>query len=411
MEGFIGIVLFFGAFIIFGLIKSHLDDFSVQQQKKAQEYEISCKKKKNPFRVKLVEKIEGEGKKAFPVKEIKAIGFLPIETVAHTAFYTFVVDKTGEKSEPVLSSLQVFQDPKTHFFQHKVDGGILTGDHMLSDWASIGSVLPDILVPPYGGKRKLAALLFVVDKNELRGTINHSVSEKHPGVLKRFELLFSLDFPHKGYLEAAKIEDQAKVLILKLGLAVALSDGTLHNSEGELLKSWVIKQLEGKSKKKREEAKKKFNAAMKDGYMSIKNGELSAASLAEDLDALDSVSSKYEAIELCYSVLAADGIADTSELHTIHEIAELLHLDLDGDEIVKIRDNMLVNLKIDISAKADAGAVLGIDPTMSSGEINDHLRKEFNKWNNRLNTLPEGEERNNAQRMLNLIADARKKYG
>jgi len=39
-----------------------------------------------------------------------------------------------------------------------------------------------------------------------------------------------------------------------------------------------------------------------------------------------------------------------------------------------------------------------------------HLREEFNKWNNRLNTLPEGVERDNAQQMLGLISDARKKY-
>ena len=36
-----------------------------------------------------------------------------------------------------------------------------------------------------------------------------------------------------------------------------------------------------------------------------------------------------------------------------------------------------------------------------------HLRKEFKKWNDRLNTASEGEERDNAQKMLDLIADAR----
>ena len=39
-----------------------------------------------------------------------------------------------------------------------------------------------------------------------------------------------------------------------------------------------------------------------------------------------------------------------------------------------------------------------------------HLREQFYKWNNRLSALQEGEERRNAQRMLELIAEARKTY-
>ncbi len=51
--------------------------------------------------------------------------------------------------------------------------------------------------------------------------------------------------------------------------------------------------------------------------------------------------------------------------------------------------------------------LLGITDDMTEGQVNSHLRKEFQKWNSRLNTLPEGEERENAQRMLDLIASVR----
>ena len=43
-------------------------------------------------------------------------------------------------------------------------------------------------------------------------------------------------------------------------------------------------------------------------------------------------------------------------------------------------------------------------------KIKQHLTAEFQKWNNRINALEEGDDRNNAQLMLNKIADARKKY-
>jgi hypothetical protein len=35
---------------------------------------------------------------------------------------------------------------------------------------------------------------------------------------------------------------------------------------------------------------------------------------------------------------------------------------------------------------------------------------QYGKWNGRLNSLSEGIERENAQKMLDLIAEARKKY-
>ena len=62
------------------------------------------------------------------------------------------------------------------------------------------------------------------------------------------------------------------------------------------------------------------------------------------------------------------------------------------------------------SSNIDIESLLGIDPTWSNKKIQAHLGKEFAKWNGRLNTLPEGEERDNAQKMLDRIAETRKKY-
>ena len=39
------------------------------------------------------------------------------------------------------------------------------------------------------------------------------------------------------------------------------------------------------------------------------------------------------------------------------------------------------------------------------------VKNEFIKWNSRLSILDEGKEKENAQRMLDLIGKARKKYG
>ena len=105
--------------------------------------------------------------------------------------------------------------------------------------------------------------------------------------------------------------------------------------------------------------------------------------------------------------MAADGIADPRELKTIRKIADALELDF--DEIEKLRDQKLIGLDTSTD-QASVEDLLGIEKDWTEDRIKKHLRSEFQKWNDRLNTLPEGDNRNNAQRMLNLIADARKKY-
>ena len=89
-------------------------------------------------------------------------------------------------------------------------------------------------------------------------------------------------------------------------------------------------------------------------------------------------------------------------------VAESLELDL--DEINKMRDQKIVTLDSKATKHASIEDILGIGSDWDKEQIKKHLRNEFMKWNNRLNTLSEGEERNNAQRMLDTISEARKKY-
>ena len=94
------------------------------------------------------------------------------------------------------------------------------------------------------------------------------------------------------------------------------------------------------------------------------------------------------------------------------------HLPTDGaigivtvDEIEKMRDQKIVGLETNIGSQASIEDMLGIEADWDAGKIKKHLLSEFQKWNNRLNALSEGDERDNAQQMLDLIAEARKKHG
>ena len=191
-------------------------------------------------------------------------------------------------------------------------------------------------------------------------------------------------------------------------MSVAMADGSLDDEEGNVIKEWIVKTIAPFSEDKQETLKKLYNDALREAYSDAKTGDLSLSETTERLEELAEMPQKYEAIELCFEVMAADGVVDQNEITTIKNIAEAL--DLDFDEIEKLRDKHLVNLDISTDKQADIETILHIDSSWSPEQIKKHLRGEYAKWNNRLNTLEEGQERENAQKMLDLIAEGRKKY-
>ena len=116
---------------------------------------------------------------------------------------------------------------------------------------------------------------------------------------------------------------------------------------------------------------------------------------------------KYEALELAHKVMAADGVVDEREMKVIHKVADALGID--SKELEKIRDKQIIKLQTK-AADVDLESLLGIDPSKGKTEICKKIKNEFIKWNSRMNSLSEGEEKDNAQLMLDLIGKARKKY-
>ena len=146
---------------------------------------------------------------------------------------------------------------------------------------------------------------------------------------------------------------------------------------------------------------------MKSAYADSKNDKLSKTDVVERFNEIGDDMAKYEAMELCYEVMAADGIADDEEIKVLHRLGDALELEM--SELDKIRDLKMMDLSG--SLKSDEKSLLGIDPGWSNEEVQSHLKNEFKKWNARLNNLQSGPDREHAQRMLDLIGTERSKYG
>jgi hypothetical protein len=343
------------------------------------------------------------------VKEIQVKGILPIRNAYRLGFVTSVFDNTSGEFEPVVSSVDQFQEPHTIAYQHAVEIGPTEPGIGFITWVRAGVVLPQILEPPYGGKREFAAVLRLINLENKPDITNGYHDKDHSGLLWQTVLKFEYKTKSKGYLELAESRDAARAICVKIAMAIAMWDGALADKEGQILKSWIEKILSSASGQRREKLKAALNGSLKEAYAAGKSYNLSLRELTKALNDTGDETTKYEAIELCYDLLAAKGSNAADEARIIDLVAKSLELDL--SELEKIRDIKIVNLAAGLSQSASVEELLGIDPRWDAGEIKRHLRNEFQKWNNRLTALPEGPDRDSAQKMLDAISDARKRYG
>ena len=361
-------------------------------------------KRLKSFQIRTVEQARGGAKGIV----IEGQGLFPISRKTHIGIVTSVIDITGGENHPVITFLDGYAEPTSRAYQFMADIGDVKAHHALLEWAMIGVVVPSVLYPPEGGDRSLLIVSRIIDMDNPPDIFAGHCDKQDEGLLKELTIDYKFYYEGKGYIEYAADRDEARSMSVKLAMTVAMADGSLDDSEGNVIKTWIKKTIAPFPKYKQEKLKKLYNDALRESYQEARSGDLSVSDITERLEEVAETPQKYEAVELCFEVMAADGVADENELETIKDIVEAL--DLDFDEIEKLRDKHLVDLNLSTGQQASIETILHIDPNSPKEQIKKNLRTEFAKWNNRINTLDEGPERENAQHMLNLIAEARQKY-
>ena len=393
MEGLFGIVLFFIACWII----SRLGHSSSQPSQP----EIPLH-----FQVNLRETRRETNGHSFVIKEVQVIGLLPVTRPTNLGMCISVLDE----NRPVLCHIETFQEPKSPAYWVRTEIGLVGPNQGFAAWSPVAGIIPEIFHPPYSGLRQLKMVIRLIDlSNPPPIMLGFMEIPQHSGLIWSKTVVFAHTFAEKGYMEIAEDRKTAATLSLKMAMAVAMSDGNLHEQEGFAIQKSVLRLLAPYSGEEEKTMKKLFNQAMKEGYAESRQGTFNLESLASRMNGIGNQQFKYEALQFCTDVMTADGVANPSELALLHRIGDLLGLDM--QQMKGIIDRGLVKPGIEISGEANPDEVLGIDPSWNGERIKKHLLVEFRKWNGRLNTLPEGCERDNAQRMLNLIAEAKKKHG
>jgi tellurite resistance protein len=341
------------------------------------------------------------------VKKLMFRGLIPNLREMDLSCAVSLFDSTGGDLLPVISIAEAAQESQTAAFGLTNQLGEIGVGAGFTDWVQMGVVIPDLLQPPMSGEREITLVFRLFNTNKAPTIVLGFVEAEGEEVLTH-TLTFMHQFDEKGYKEAAEHREEAQALALKLGVVVAMSDGSLDDAEGNVLKDWIVREVSSFSEEKKTDLKALYNGALKEGFEENDKGTLTISALVDRLSEIGDKKTKYNAIELCLDVMAADGLADPEEMVVIRSVAS--SLDLDMDEIEKMREQVTLNLSTELTSEEGLESLVGIDSSWSNEFKRKHLRSEFQKWSNRLTSLSEGEEKTAAQSMLDKIAVLRKKY-
>ncbi|MXW32229.1 MAG: TerB family tellurite resistance protein [Rhodothermaceae bacterium] len=348
-----------------------------------------------------------------PAKQIEVKGPFPLQAYNETVgFVVSVFDNTDDKLHPVLSVVEAFQEPYTLAYDSRAKVGEVLPGTGLHPYTPIGLFIPNIMLGPHGGHREFLVVVRLVDVHTKVIIVNGRVLEGKDGVYWTGTCGFTCSLGKRGYIEFHQRRRELRSVIIRLAAAVAVADGYLEAGEIQVIRQKIEKWVEkaesaydGLGETQREESYKAIVAHALNDAMA---DQIDTDALLNRLRHEEDQKLWYEILELCFDVMAADGIADVDELGLLREIGDAS--EIDARDIEKLRDRKIIDLKNTNTVKTPIEELLGIAPDWDPAIIKCHLRKEYRKWNSRLNTVSEGKARQNAQNMLNIIGEAYKDY-
>lgn len=339
--------------------------------------------------------------------DIEVRGLLGARYQAESYLVTSLFDTTDGKSSTVICALDFMQEGSTEAYQKIIDLGMLGLNQGFKRWIKAAVVFPETLTAPRSGNRSIEAYIRVIPKDELPN-IEYGFHKEGTTIFAVATTVFRTLLESKGYVESAEQYDLAKELSVEIAVGVATIDGALNPKEAAVIQEWIRHHVKQFSGDRHEKLKERLNSAFKRAFELSSSGSLNLSALIHDLNELGLRQSNQLLLEFLVKIISADNEVTPDEMQVIKDIG--LELGVDLDEIKAMADKAFLDMHVSAESEDSLEGVLGIDPNWSKEEVLSHLRKEFAKWNGRVQALQDETEKEKAQQMLNTIAAARKKY-
>lgn len=350
----------------------------------------------------------------YDIKKLDVRGVLP-KTALHAdvEFVVSIFDCVDGGIYPVLSTEVDLQEPFTPAYGSCVSvGTVFPHNRTVGRWMPIAAFATEAILGPYEGKRNLVAVVRLVDTEALVCIEAGSVEDGSDGVLWEGQHRFHCPLSNTGYIKLAKERRRVESMVIRLAAAVAAADGSLDPEEMMILErkilSWsfqAAERFDGLSVRQRSNS---YKGMMRRAIAKAGANEINTASLLKSMHTRADRALWIETLELCNAVMSVDGIASGSQLQLLREIAESSRLDV--EDLEKYRDKYAICHMAGDPTEVSVEEILGIDKSWDREGVRRYLKSEYKKWNGRLNTVPEGNVRENTQRLLDMIGEAYKEY-
>jgi hypothetical protein len=222
-----------------------------------------------------------------------------------------------------------------------------------------------------------------------------------PGAWGQFTLVYQN--PAMGYLDARDRLREARTLAIPLAVAVATADGEPLGRELGYVRGWALADLDLPAVSLG--GKRRFEKAIQKLTRLFANGEpLDIQEICGLITGNTSLAERYDILEFCVVVAGAGGQVGQGRLSMLKNLTEWMQLEPD-----RFRAMMGKAIPVEAFKVIDASVLLGVRPDMPKADALKQLNHEYAKWNARV-TNPDNQVRNQADQMLNLIAQTRNEY-
>lgn len=199
-------------------------------------------------------------------------------------------------------------------------------------------------------------------------------------------------------------------LTIKMAVMMALTNNKIDNEESKIIKSFMKNKADSSKFGAKNFYKMQMDEALSDGAAILSSGQFPVDKIASKIKKDFNNDEKYEIIDLCMKILSADGKAESEEIKMIDIIANGIGIKKADSTFTALKDKYLIKLSDDGDNSLENLEIkLGIDPKLPFEEKRKYVVSQYKKWNSRLNVLKDPIERQNAQKILDLLGEWRSK--
>lgn len=314
---------------------------------------------------------------------------------------------------PVVTDIKDMQEKNSRVALIKIPLGKVDPYNGYTKWVEFQRIFPDFLIAAKSGKRKIRGFFRLIPNTQsaLDG-INYGLRDNEKCPTYELSILnFDMEFKATGYKEAQDNVYKIKSYSVQLAMAIACADGSIDETEATVIKKWITQQIDFiETESEKEKLKRILNESFKKSFEKAKKNDLSISRVLTAFKKITTKAYSTNTLEFLFRVIEADGKIDDKELETVNDIGKKLGISI--KEIKDMTDKAFLNAEQDLSqGEYNSESILGLNDNMTNEEKSAILKNEFKKWNGRIQNLPEGDEKEKAQKMLDTISELRSKYG